>query len=92
VLGSQGSAFNEHILLNKERSFANFCKICHVKEPTKDFQKKKYILHPHCCVKQTIHRIVEKFHARGSVLDNERNEHVIHNLKRNWIIMALEQK
>jgi len=40
---SKGSACEEHILLNKECSFANFCKICHVKEPPKDFQKKKYI-------------------------------------------------
>jgi len=62
------------------------------KGPQKNFQKKKYILHPHCCVKQTIHRIVEKFHVRGSVLDKHKNEHVIHNLKRNWIILALEQK
>jgi len=26
------------------------------------------------------------------VLDKHKNEHVIHNLKRNWIILALEQK
>lgn len=38
---SHGSACEEHILLNKECSFPNFCKICHVKEPQKDFQKKK---------------------------------------------------
>ena len=37
---TQGSACEEHILLNKECSFANFCKICHVKEPPKDL---KYI-------------------------------------------------
>jgi len=57
------------------------------KRATKNVQKKKniyvYILHPHRCVKQTVHRIVEKFHVRGSVTDKQKNERVIHNLKGN---------
>jgi hypothetical protein len=88
---SQGSACEEHILFNKECSFANFCKMS-CKRATKRVLENKNILHPHCCVKQTIHRIVEKFHLRGSVLDKHKNEHVNHNLTKNWIILALEQK